>query len=247
MTLGSYLNSQFGLMQYIDFFIRILVAAIAGGIIGLERSHRFKEAGIRTHIIVCCTTAVLMIISKYGFVDLTDPSGNYYNGTRGTDSARIAAQAVSGISFLCAGVIFKIGNNVRGLTTAAGLWFTAALGLAFGAGMYYVGVFALFILFVLQLILHSFIPTIDSYSGNELHFKVRDTADFYEKLIEQINSWDARIIENNVSYNSDDTVDYNIVVRRKEAISFDELRKFADIFGNNIISYRNNSLKNHIR
>ena len=77
-----------------------------------------------------------MIISKYGFADLTAADGAVYNETRGADPARVAAQAVSGISFLGAGVIFKNGNTVKGLTTAAGIWATAAIGLAVGAGMY---------------------------------------------------------------------------------------------------------------
>ena len=142
MTLSHYFHSQFDLLQNLDFCMRVILSAIAGAVIGLERSHRFKEAGVRTHVIVCCTTAVLMIVSKYGFVDLTDPDGGLLNGTRGVDAARIAAQAVSGISFLCAGVIFKTGNNVRGLTTAAGMWVAAGIGMACAVGLYTVALAA---------------------------------------------------------------------------------------------------------
>ena len=71
MTLCEYFNGQFSLAQNIDFFIRILAACFCGACIGFERSKRFKEAGIRTHIIVCCAAALIMIISKYGFADLT--------------------------------------------------------------------------------------------------------------------------------------------------------------------------------
>ena len=120
MTLSEYMNSQFSLWQNVDFFLRIAAACVCGACIGAERSKRYKEAGIRTHIIVCCASALLMIVSKYGFADLTDPAGAMYSGIRGADPARIAAQVVSGISFLGAGVIFKHGNAVRGLTTAAG-------------------------------------------------------------------------------------------------------------------------------
>ena len=125
LSLTEYLNSQFSLWQNLDFFLRILSACICGACIGAERSKRFKEAGIRTHIIVCCASALMMIISKYGFADLTSAGGVDFSGTHGADPARIAAQVVSGISFLGAGVIFKHGNTVRGLTTAAGLWATA--------------------------------------------------------------------------------------------------------------------------
>lgn len=246
MTLSTYFNSQFDLMQNLDFCIRIVAAAIAGGIIGYERSHHFKEAGVRTHIIVCCTTAVIMIISKYGFVDLTSPEGVAFNGTRGADSARIAAQAVSGISFLCAGVIFKIGNNVRGLTTAAGLWFTAGLGLTFGAGMYVVGVFALIMLCVLQIFVRYFYKNIDAYSGTNLHFKVSSGESFNNDLMDQIKKWDAKIIENDMSYNSDGTMEYDLVIRRREELTFDELSAFVRP-RDDVISYRNNSLYNHFR
>ena len=118
----------------LEFFIRIVLAAILGALVGLERSKRQKEAGVRTHCIIACTSALFMILSKYAFVDLVGVAG-----LRGADPARIAAQVVSGISFLGAGVIFKNGNSIRGLTTAAGMWGTAAVGMAIGAGMYWVG------------------------------------------------------------------------------------------------------------
>ena len=100
----------------LEFFIRIVLAAILGALVGLERSKRQKEAGVRTHCIIACTSALFMILSKYAFVDLVGVAG-----LRGADPARIAAQVVSGISFLGAGVIFKNGNSIRGLTTAAGM------------------------------------------------------------------------------------------------------------------------------
>ena len=246
MTLAQYLNSQFSIMQYADFCVRILVAAVAGGIIGLERSHRFKEAGVRTHIIVCVTTAVIMILSKYGFVDMVAPDGTFFSGSRGVDSARIAAQAVSGISFLCAGVIFKNGSNVRGLTTAAGLWLTAGLGLTFGAGMYVVGVFALLLLCVLQFVIHHVFPSVDAYSGNSLRFKVKDEGSFYNDLTEQLKDWKARIVENNVTFNSDGTTDYSLIVRRRDDISHEELKAFTKD-RTDIISFSNSSLYNHFR
>ena len=118
----------------LEFFIRIVLAAVLGALVGLERSKRQKEAGIRTHCIIACTSALFMILSKYAFVDLVS-----VDGLRGADPARIAAQVVSGISFLGAGVIFKNGNSIRGLTTAAGMWGTAAVGMAIGAGLYWVG------------------------------------------------------------------------------------------------------------
>ena len=120
----------------LEFLIRILLAAILGILIGLERSRRQKDAGARTHCIIAVTSAAIMILSKYAFVDIAS-----VDGLRGADPARIAAQVVSGISFLGAGVIFKDRNSssIKGLTTAAGMWATSAVGLAVGAGLYWLG------------------------------------------------------------------------------------------------------------
>lgn len=106
-----------------DFILRIFIAGLLGGLIGFEREFRAKEAGVRTHFIVALGSALFMIISQYAF------SGQF-------DHARVAAQVVSGIGFIGAGVIIFQKNVVRGITTAAGLWVAAAIGLACGAGMY---------------------------------------------------------------------------------------------------------------
>ena len=106
-----------------NLILRLLFAGLMGGFIGLEREFRAKEAGLRTHFIVALGSALFMIISQYAF------SGRF-------DAARVAAQVVSGIGFIGAGVIIFQKNAVRGVTTAAGLWVAAAIGLACGAGMY---------------------------------------------------------------------------------------------------------------
>lgn len=154
-VLSEYLNSQFSLAQNLDFFIRIAVACLCGACIGLERSKRYKEAGIRTHIIVCCAASLLMIVSKYGFADLTDASGAFFNGIRGADPARIAAQVVSGIGFLGAGTIIVTAHNrIKGLTTAAGLWASACVGLAVGIGLYEVALVSGASIFLVLTLLH---------------------------------------------------------------------------------------------
>ena len=109
---------------YLDLTIRLSMALALGGAIGIEREHRAKEAGFRTHFLVALGSALFCIVSQYGF------------GFDLKDSSRVAAQVVSGIGFLGAGTIIFQKNVVRGLTTAAGLWVTAAIGLACGTGMY---------------------------------------------------------------------------------------------------------------
>lgn len=137
-------------MQQVYFILRIVVAALCGFLIGLERKNRAKEAGVRTHCVVACASALMMVISKYGFADMAIGA----DGVRGADGARIAAQVVSGIGFLGAGMIFVHRNTVTGLTTAAGIWATAGVGLAVGAGMYVVGIASAVIILIIQIILH---------------------------------------------------------------------------------------------
>ena len=139
-----------------DYLIRIVVACLCGGLVGLERTKRLKEAGIRTHIIVALGATLIMVISKYGFSDVV-----------GADASRIASNVITGISFLGAGVIFVRGGSVKGLTTAAGIWATAAIGLALGAGMYTVGVLCTALMILLQIALHKFLPG-DMQSAKEL-------------------------------------------------------------------------------
>ncbi|MBQ5743419.1 MAG: MgtC/SapB family protein, partial [Clostridia bacterium] len=84
----------------LTYLVRILAAAVCGALIGFERTKRSKEAGIRTHCIIAVGAALIMIISKYGFADLVSQAGSFTEGTRGADPGRIAAQVVTGISFL---------------------------------------------------------------------------------------------------------------------------------------------------
>ena len=105
-------------------FLRLLAAMAMGGLIGLERELRAKDAGLRTHFLVALGSALFTLVSQYGF------------GADLKDSSRVAAQVVSGIGFLGAGTIIFQKNVVRGLTTAAGLWVTAAIGLSCGTGMF---------------------------------------------------------------------------------------------------------------
>lgn len=141
------------LYDNLEFLIRIVLAAILGIVIGLERSRRLKEAGIRTHCIIATGAAIFMILSKYAFADMMALLGDRPGGA---DPSRIASQVVNGISFLGAGVIFKNNASIKGLTTAAGIWATAAVGMSIGAGMYWVGLFSTVVLVSIQFLLHRF-------------------------------------------------------------------------------------------
>ena len=132
--------------SYVDLTIRLSLAMILGGAIGIEREYRAKEAGFRTHFLVALGSALFCVVSQYGFgIDLKD-------------SSRVAAQVVSGIGFLGAGTIIFQKNVVRGLTTAAGLWVTAAIGLACGTGMYGAAAITTVMVLLGLEVLNAFIP-----------------------------------------------------------------------------------------
>ena len=117
-------------LDWLDVLFRLGVAAGLGAVIGLERELDEKAAGLRTHMLVSLGSALFTMVGAYGFEDFAA------NGGVGTDPSRIAAQVVTGIGFLGAGVIFRQGFTIRGLTTAASLWVVAAVGMAAGAGFW---------------------------------------------------------------------------------------------------------------
>jgi putative Mg2+ transporter-C (MgtC) family protein len=131
------------LLQNLEYILRIFIAMILGMLIGNERKNRMKSAGMRTHALVALGSALMMVVSKYGFADSVQGDG-----------ARLAAQVVSGVGFLGAGMIFVRHNLVSGLTTAAGVWTTAGIGLTIGSGMYFVGILAALMMVVMQNISH---------------------------------------------------------------------------------------------
>ena len=126
------------------YLVRILYAVALGFAIGFERKLRFKEAGIRTHTIVCAGSALIMVVSKYAFSDSPD-----------FDASRVAAQIVSGIGFLGAGIIIYRKHEIHGLTTAAGVWATAGVGMAAGAELYIVAAGATAIIIAAQCLFHA--------------------------------------------------------------------------------------------
>ncbi len=202
-----------------DYLIRIVVACLCGGLIGLERTKRLKEAGIRTHIIVALGATLIMVVSKYGFADVI-----------GADASRIASNVITGISFLGAGVIFVRGGSVKGLTTAAGIWATAAIGLALGAGMYTVGVLCTVLMIMLQISLHKFLPG-DMQSSKELLLVISKE---YHTVMPQIRKRleEMKILISGVEMEKLDNGDVRVTLDvrlHKDSIS-DELLDLADQF-----------------
>ena len=159
------------LQEIIDYFsstqrewvylLRIAVACLCGGVIGIERTLRQKDAGFRTHLIVALGSALMMVISKYGFADSPD-----------YDAARVASNVITGISFLGAGMIFVKGANIKGLTTAAGIWATSAVGMAVGSGLYITGIASTFLIVLIQIVFHTFLIGFDKVLANDVTAEV---------------------------------------------------------------------------
>lgn len=139
-----------------ETIIRLVIAAVAGSIIGFERERLQWAAGLRTHMLVCVGSCLVMIVSAFGFSEVLHQKNIVL------DPSRIAAQVVSGIGFLGAGTILLRGEVVRGLTTAASLWAVAAIGLAVGSGLY---IAALSTTTIVLLILAGIKPIEDYYHG----------------------------------------------------------------------------------
>ncbi len=147
--------------------IRLLMATALGALIGVEREYHAKEAGVRTHLLVAVGSCLFMILSAYGFDAFLDQDHVSF------DPSRIAAQVVTGIGFLGAGTIILQKQVVRGLTTAAGVWVTAAIGLACGIGMYLIAAVATVIVIASLGLINVFLPYV-SQCDRRITFLVED-------------------------------------------------------------------------
>jgi putative Mg2+ transporter-C (MgtC) family protein len=174
-----------------DVLLRLVLAAVLGGAIGLERELREREAGLRTHLLVSVGAAVFTLVSAYGFADF-----DYGVETGITlDPTRIAAQIVTGIGFLGAGAIIRQGLSIRGLTTAATLWVVAAIGMASGAGYYSAAVISTVIVLVslwpLRIVAHRVLIRLRPEEGRLL--VVLPPGGSAAPLLEELERFGARI------------------------------------------------------
>lgn len=173
-------------VENLIYFVRLLLAVICGGIIGYERTNRGKGAGIRTHCIVSLASCLMMIVSKYGFGDMEILG----------DGSRIAAQVVSGVGFLGAGMIYFNGrHSVKGLTTAAGIWATSGIGLAIGAGMYAMGIATSLLILIMQFLLHKNIKILQTPNEEQLSIVIPDDKASMDYINNVLTSHDISIIK----------------------------------------------------
>ena len=213
--------------EQLIFILRLFLAAICGCVIGYERKNRGKGAGVRTHTIVALASALMMIISKYGFSDVIG-----HPEVRGIDPARIAAQVVSGVGFLGAGMIYFNRHLVKGLTTAAGIWATAGVGLAMGAGQYVVAIVTTVLVVITQVILHKKYKFLHMPSEEILTVTItedEEAMDFLHNMLEKYNisvsgmkcrKKEAGLIEVEMDVSIDADLDYDNLLRTFKEASY---------------------------
>lgn len=191
----------------LPMILRIIVACLCGAAIGYERSVRQKDAGIRTHIIVALGAALMMIVSKYGFFDVVHIEGIQL------DASRIASTITTGISFLGAGVIFVRNASIKGLTTAAGIWATAGVGIAIGSGMYLIGIISAILMIVIQIILHRYLRHIDNNVVSEIKVTLSGGNQSIDKFVELLEKHKMKVQSYSFTRDNDSTVTFTLLVR----------------------------------
>lgn len=201
--------------------VRMVLAGFCGVVIGYERSRRQKDAGIRTHMIVALGAALAMIVSKYGFFDLLQ-----FEGLR-ADASRIASNVITGVGFLGAGVIFVKDVSIKGLTTAAGIWTTASVGLAIGAGMYTVALGATVLMVLFQLVFHRFFTRLEN-TVNEFTVTISDSVNAVKDFRSMLEKNKILVEKCKMSRNGDSTVTLDITIKKARTTSMDEILLIAE-------------------
>ena len=202
----------------LEYALRLVVAAICGGVIGVERTRRNKGAGIKTHMLVAVGAALFVILSKYGFQDIT-----YIDDAR-VDVSRVAASVTTGVGFLGGGIIFMRGNSVQGLTTAASIWITSAIGSALGVGMYLLGITSTILIVALQVILHHRgVFGVESTTASRIVVVIKDDPAEFDRFQELLTKKDIEIYGGHIKKNKDETMVYTLDIRMPRGLSPSEL------------------------
>ena len=168
------------MLTYHEIAIRLILSTILGGIIGIERERRNQPAGLRTHIILCVGSTLMMLVSIHVASEIGNPENS--------DPGRIAAQVVSGIGFLGAGAILRFGVSIKGLTTAASLWTTAGIGLGAGSGFYVGSLLATIIIIISLSLLSKWEKVFLASKGTKsINLVAKDVPDIIGKVEKVLN------------------------------------------------------------
>lgn len=206
------------------FCLRLAVAVLCGGLVGLERTLHAKDAGIRTCAILAAASALLVFISKYGFCDLAVGLE-----VGGADNSMIAHQMVNGIGFLCAGVVFKSkGSGISGLTSACYIWGVCAIGMACGCGMPGAAIFTTLFLLGFMQVVRRFNLGENAYHYQILEITYLPNPVIMDMLERKRKRYGIHICQSEFIRNEDGTVTLRMQVRMKKEIRFERALKFLD-------------------
>lgn len=211
-------------VNIVSVTIRLLLAVLFGGIIGLERGASNHPAGFRTHILVCVGATLAMLTDQYICQYLASNA----------DPARLGAQVITGVGFLGVGTIFVTGKHkIKGLTTAAGLWASACLGLALGIGFYSGAVIAGILIYISLALL----PKVENYFYNNARminlYVEMDSVRNYREFVSKIKSMDITVVETHVSSSgpvASNGTAFHISIKLPKTLKFDEIRDLLDDF-----------------
>ncbi len=173
------------------FLTRIVLAILAGAVIGYEREYHDKVAGLRTHILIAMASAIMMIVSKYAFFDVL---AEYNTPELRVDISRVAAGIIAGMGIFSGGIVF-IGKrgNVSGVTTAAGIWATIGIGMVIGAGMYVVGIGGVILVELIQLLLRHDLPVYRRSIVATATFELQNSDKDYSELVRKLDGYGAEL------------------------------------------------------
>ncbi len=225
-------------MDTFELVFRLVLSAVIGGAIGIEREASNRPAGFRTHILVSVGSTLIMLVSIYGVPSSADP-------------ARIAAQVVSGIGFLGAGTILRTGNHIKGLTTAASLWVCAGIGLAIGSGFYLGGVITAIIVILSLVVLGKFEKKVLRGANKIIIVNGLDRAGLIGDIGTQLGKYGISIRNINIETKNEEEVKPVILEIKfyiKVPMNLDENKLFDDLYrikDIKSIEYDNKSLSNN--
>jgi putative Mg2+ transporter-C (MgtC) family protein len=220
----------------LSILAKLILSALAGGAIGFEREKAGRPAGLRTHLLVAVGACLMMIVSEAFFLN----GGLGETSSVRVDPARTAAQIVTGIGFLGAGVILKEGITIRGLTTAASLWLVAGLGMTFGIGLFFPGLLATVIALFGLVILKKLEPVMKKDRYLYLKVVAQDREGLFEELEKVLSDRRLRIsdLESTLDIEKEE-VRYNFVVTQQKArIGRDLVRVISRLEGIRQISFK---------
>ncbi len=198
-----------------DLMLRLLFASMAGGLVGLDRAKKHRAAGFRTHMLVCMGAALTMVLGTYLSIMIAGELWGLDASAYRTDVSRFGAQVINGIGFIGAGTIIITGRQqVKGMTTAAGLWASACMGLAIGAGFYVAALISCFFILLTVAVFSKLEVFILSHSRNVNLYVEFEYADDLSDVLERIKGQEARIFDVEVTKSRGDNYPYAVISMR---------------------------------